>query len=159
MKIVLLFAALLPILIGFVGLRMNTVTLPRSEFQNMRAVTEQSHLPATIAPVLQRACRDCHSNQTVWPWYSHVPPISSVIRRDVERGRAKFNFSQWASGSTTPTRHQLQEICAAVSDDSMPPRDYRRMHGEAKLAPADVEALCRWAEDASSAGVPQVSAR
>ena len=159
MKIVVLFAALLPILIGFVGLRMNTVTLPRSEFQNLRAVTGQSHLPATVAPVLQRACRDCHSNQTVWPWYSHVPPMSFLIRRDVEQGRAKFDFSQWASGSTTPTRKQLQEICDAASDGSMPPRGYRMMHSEATLAPADVEALCRWAENASNTGAPQFSAR
>jgi len=159
MKIVLLFAALLPILIGFAGSRMNTVTLPRSEFQNLRSVRGQSHLPATVAPVLQRACGDCHSDQTVWPWYSHVPPMSFVIRRDVEQGRAKFDFSQWARGSTTPTRKQLQEICDAAADGSMPPRSYRMMHSGATLAPAEVEALCHWAENASQADVPQVSTK
>ncbi len=159
MKIVLLFAALLPILIGFAGSRMNTVTLPRSEFQHLRAATGRSHLPATVAPVLQRACGDCHSDQTVWPWYSHVPPMSLVIRRDVEQGRAKFNFSQWASGSTAPTRNQLQEICDAAADGSMPPRSYRMMHSESTLAPGDVEALCHWAENASQGDVPQVSTK
>jgi len=104
------------------------------------------HLPATVAPVLQRACRDCHSNDTVWPWYSQVPPMSFMIRHDVEGGRAKFNFSGWASGSAKPTQNQLLEICDAVSDGSMPPMGYRVMHSAARLSPEDVDTLCRWSQ-------------
>ena len=104
----------------------------------------ESHLPPTVAPVLQRACRDCHSNETVWPWYSHVPPMSLMIRHDVEAGRAKFNFSAWASGTKQPTQNQISEICDAVSDGSMPPKGYRVMHSEARLSAEDVDILCRW---------------
>ena len=113
-------------------------------------VRAENHLPPAVAPVLQRACRDCHSNDTVWPWYSHVPPVSLMIRHDVEAGRAKFNFSQWASGSKPPTDNQLSEICDAVSDGSMPPRGYRMMHSEARLSTEDVDALCRWSQVASA---------
>ena len=104
------------------------------------------HLPPTVAPVLQRACRDCHSNDTVWPWYSQVPPVSWMIRHDVEAGRAKFNFSAWVNGSARPTHNQIAEICDAVSDGSMPPKGYRMMHSEARLSAEDVDALCRWSQ-------------
>jgi len=111
-----------------------------------------SHLPATVAPVLQRACRDCHSNETAWPWYSRVPPLSFMIEHDVRTGRAKFNFSSWASGSSKPTPNQIAEICDAASDGSMPPRGYRMMHSDAKLSTADVDALCKWSTLPASDG-------
>ena len=133
---------------------MNTVTLPRSEVQEQRPATGPGYLPATVAPVLERSCRDCHSNETVWPWYSHVPPMSFLLRHDVEQGRAKFNFSKWADGSANPTANQLQEICDAVSDRSMPPKTYRLMHGQAEIRPAEVDALCSWAENAERGNTP-----
>ncbi len=159
MKMVVLLGAVLPVVIVFAGLSMNTVTLPSSEFQSLRAVSGQGYLPATVTPVLERACRDCHSNQTVWPWYSHIPPMSFAIRQDVDAGRAKFDFSPWASGSAKPTQNELREICDAVSDGSMPPRGYRMMHSEARLAPADVDALCGWADNTNRAAAPETSGR
>lgn len=111
---------------------------------------QQEHLPASVAPVLHRACRDCHSNDTVWPWYSEIPPLSFMIRHDVEAGRAKFNFSQWADGSKQPTANQVREICDAVSDGSMPPKSYRMMHQEARLSSADVDTLCGWTHERAS---------
>lgn len=159
MKILLLFGTFLPVVVVFAGLSMNTVTLPRSELRNMKAATGQSHLPATVTPVLERACRDCHSNQTVWPWYSRVPPMSLLVKHDVAQGRAKFNFSNWASGLATPTPNQLQEICDAASDGSMPPKTYRMMHSEAQLNAQDVDALCSWADNARSASVPLAAGR
>jgi hypothetical protein len=151
MKTLLALGTLLPLVVVFAGLNMNTVTLPESELQNVKAVAGQSHLPATVTPVLERACRDCHSNQTVWPWYSRVPPMSLLVKHDVDEGRAKFNFSNWASGSATPTPNQVQEICDAASDGSMPPKSYRIMHFEARLNTQDVDTLCGWADNARSA--------
>lgn len=118
---------------------------------NIALIARDDRIPASVAPVLQRACRDCHSNDTVWPWYSHIPPMSFMITRDVERGRGRFNFSPWAEGLASPTASQAQEICDAVSDGSMPPNGYRMMHREARLSSDDVETLCRWANVAASA--------
>jgi hypothetical protein len=151
--------AILPIAVVFAGFNMNTVTLPRSEFKAVRAVNSQSHLPAAVAPVLERSCRDCHSNQTVWPWYSQVPPMSFLVKHDVDMGRAKLDFSKWATGAATPTRNQLQEICDAASDGSMPPRSYRMLHRRARLASADIEALCNWAENAGTTSLDLNSGR
>jgi hypothetical protein len=117
----------------------------------IRPVHAESHLPTSVAPVLERACGDCHSNDTVWPWYSHVPPVSSMIREHVEEGRATFNFSTWASGSASPTQNEIAEICDAVSDGSMPPMGYRMMHPKAHLSAGDVSALCHWSQVTSAA--------
>jgi len=100
--------------------------------------------PPRIEPVLERACHNCHSDRTDWPWYSHIPPVSLMIRRDVARGRSKLDFSQWGDGSGRPTRNEVQEICDAVSDGSMPPKGYRMMHREATLSSGEIELLCRW---------------
>ena len=75
-----------------------------------------------------------------------------MIQRDVERGRSKFDFSQWADGSRQPTQNQIQEICDAVSDGSMPPRGYRLLHRDAKPSPEEIDRLCRWNSAAKSVG-------
>jgi len=107
-------------------------------------------LPGHAGKVLERACRDCHSNQTSWPWYSHVPPASWMIQRDVDLGRRMFDFTDWSSGRATPTKDQMSLICVAVSAGSMPPLPYRQLHPQAKLTPGDVDALCKLADSAGA---------
>ena len=96
-----------------------------------------------VASILDRSCKDCHSNQTEWPWYSHIAPVSWIISNHVTRGRAKLNFSDWAAG--TQTANQLEEICDAVSDGSMPISGYTLLHRNAKLARHDIDVICDWA--------------
>ncbi len=105
-------------------------------------------VPDHVRPIIGRACRDCHTDQTQWPWYSRLPVVSVVIEHDVNNGRRHLNFSTWAAGKAT--RNQLQEVCDAVSDSAMPPRAYRLMHPQARLSPQDVDALCDWADAADS---------
>src|SRR5437879_6367465 len=77
-------------------------------------------VPTHLRPIITRACRDCHTDQTQWPWYSHLPLLSLLIERDVQKGREHLNFSTWASNPPRkPTRNQLQEVCDAVSDNAM----------------------------------------
>lgn len=105
--------------------------------------------PDHVRPIIARACRDCHSDQTQWPWYTRLPMVSLLIEHDVKKGREHLNFSTWAA-KRGPTRNQLQEVCDAVSDNTMPPRSYRLMHPESKLSPGEVDALCDWADGATS---------
>jgi hypothetical protein len=73
-----------------------------------------------------RACFDCHSNETVWPWYSNVAPMSWLIQRDVEEGRDELNFSEWH-------RDQDDDAAETVLDGSMPPARYLPLHSDARL--------------------------
>ena len=94
------------------------------------------------AAVIGRACRDCHSNQTAWPWYSKISPVSWVVAGDVKEGRAKLNFSQWNIYSPEMTRIKMRAICAEVTKGEMPPWYYSVAHTETKLTASEVSTLC-----------------
>jgi hypothetical protein len=85
----------------------------------------------------QRACYDCHSNETVWPWYSHVAPVSWLVQRDVDEGRHKLNFSLWGQGGG----EVVDEMYEVVADGEMPPAIYLVTHPEARLTEAEKTAL------------------
>lgn len=84
----------------------------------------------------QRACFDCHSNETVWPWYSRVAPMSWLVRRDVDEGREKLNFSEWGQG-----RDERDEMAEVVQEGEMPMPIYLLMHPEAVLSNAEKQQL------------------
>lgn len=83
------------------------------------------------------ACFDCHSNQTEWPWYTNVAPLSWLVQRDVDEGRAALNFSAWSPGG------EGGESAETVSEGEMPPFAYTLMHPEARLSATDREAFIR----------------
>jgi len=86
----------------------------------------------------QRACFDCHSNQTVWPWYSRIAPISWLITNDVLEGRSRVNFSQWGHGE-----QEVEEIGEAVQEGEMPPSYYMMLHPGANLSAAEKTELIK----------------
>jgi hypothetical protein len=96
------------------------------------------------ARVLVRACGNCHSNRTDWPWYSHVAPVSWWIERHVREGREQLDLSQWETYSPGQRRDKLESMCGLISTGRMPPRLYTSMHPEAKLTEADKKAICAW---------------
>ena len=77
--------------------------------------------PAPVRVILRRACYDCHSNETVWPWYSQVAPFSWLLAHDVREGRAELNFSTWNQYSTQRQVKKLQESWKEVNEGDMPP--------------------------------------
>jgi mono/diheme cytochrome c family protein len=83
-----------------------------------------------------RACADCHSNTTVWPWYSNIAPVSWLVYRHTEEGRSKMNFSEW----NRPQR-DADEAAEVVSEGEMPLAPYVMMHKSAQLTPAEKDAL------------------
>ena len=84
--------------------------------------------PATRA-LAQRACFDCHSNETRWPWYTWVAPMSWLVQRDVTEAREKMNFSEW--DRKQKDAHEAPEM---VEEGEMPPWFYLPLHSEAKLS-------------------------
>jgi len=88
-----------------------------------------------------RACYDCHSNETVWPWYSNVAPISWVLQTDVTNGRADLNFSRWDQ----PQR-EARNAAEEVQNGNMPPPYYPLVHPASHLTAAEREELVRGLE-------------
>lgn len=110
-----------------------------------KTIAATAPLPTEIAAVLERACYDCHSNQTRWPWYSHVAPVSWFVIGHVNDARKELNFSEWATYSARRMNRKFEEIKEEVEEGAMPLPSYLPLHPDAKLSPANVQALSAWA--------------
>ena len=108
--------------------------------------------PEAIASTLHRACYDCHSNETKWPWYSAIAPVSWVVSAHVHQGRGKLNFSEWGDFASDPgtLAQKLKEIANLVDNRKMPPRYYELMHRESRLSEARRQELITWARRESA---------
>jgi Haem-binding domain len=95
--------------------------------------------------VLAQACGNCHSNQTEWPWYSHVAPLSWWIQSHVRKGREQLNFSKWRSYSARQRRAKLDSVCGLISTGRMPSWSYTMLHPEARLTAKEKRSVCVWA--------------
>jgi hypothetical protein len=105
---------------------------------------------AQVGAILDRACRDCHSNRTHVPWYGHIAPVSWMLARDINRGRKKLDLSDWQAHRHTA--NEMEELCDAVSNGSMPLKSYKLIHREARLTKGDVDAICDWAVSQQGTG-------
>jgi hypothetical protein len=104
-----------------------------------------SNVPVPVRAILERACQDCHSEKTVWPWYSHIPPVAWQIHTDVERGRAFMDLSKWNDFTESERRGFTAAIGAAVQNHLMPPRKSVWLHPEARLSSDELELVRAWA--------------
>jgi hypothetical protein len=116
---------------------------PEDPAQTVYATTS---VPPEVASLLRRACHDCHSSQTVWPWYSQVAPASWLVARDVTKGRGELNLSEWGRYPARRKDRKLKEICEQVTGGKMPMSVYTLMHPQAKLNDQERKAMCGWAD-------------
>lgn len=106
----------------------------------------EAHVQMTpqVKEILDRSCRDCHSNNTKWPWYTNFAPVSWFIVDDVNQGRERLNLSEWGRMDRDRQDKKLRQICDEVEDSAMPLPSYLRMHPNAKLSEQDKKTLCDW---------------
>lgn len=134
-----LLRALLISLGSLVGIFLLMQLIPYGRtHSNPRTIREPEWDSPRTRELARRACFDCHSNETRWPWYADVAPFSWVVQRDVDNAREVLNFSAW----------QVEQPLAAASSSSvrtgnMPPVKYRMAHPEADLTPKETEDLAR----------------
>jgi len=110
---------------------------------NQTILREAQIDPETLL-IIQRACQNCHSQQTVWPWYSHVAPVSWLLARDVQQARLRMNLSRWQDYSTDEQLRLLSAIGSAVRNRQMPVQRYLLLHPEARLTDAERQQIYRW---------------
>jgi hypothetical protein len=117
-----------------------------------RTLAASMPVPPAAQSVLERSCRDCHSNDTRWPWYSNVAPMSWMLIDHVNSGRRHFNYSDWAGYAPEKSRKVLHDICEETQQGSMPVGSYTLIHRDARLSDADVQTLCAWTKASAGAG-------
>ena len=113
-----------------------------------RTIERTLTVPSEVKTILDRSCHNCHSNDTVWPWYAHVAPVSWLMVGDVNAAREDMNLSEWGDANADAQRDTLLEVCRQVKKAAMPLSSYTLLHREAALSAADVTTLCNWSEQA-----------
>jgi hypothetical protein len=132
------------ILLGIVAA--SAVSDIRSSVNVQAPLLAGAHVPPEVRSAIDRACRDCHSESTRYPWYSYIAPVSWLINRDVRLGREHLNLSIWSEYSVTRRQRCLSEIANQVQDGGMPMAIYVAMHPSARLSTEDVHAIFEWTQ-------------
>ncbi len=105
--------------------------------------------PPQIAALLHAACYDCHSDETKWPWYSHVAPASWLVVSDVNDGRERLNFSDWPHALPARAAKRLERMSEELDYKEMPPAKYTLIHADARLTDDQRQELIHWADQES----------
>jgi hypothetical protein len=108
------------------------------DHSNPPAVMEPDWDQPSTRELAARACFDCHSNTTRWPWYSTVAPVSWFVQRHVDDGRRVLNFSEWQR-----PQEEASESAETILEGEMPLRGYSLLHASARLSPAESQALAQ----------------
>jgi hypothetical protein len=106
-------------------------------------------LPVALMTTMKTSCYDCHSDNTIYPWYATIAPFSWIIDKHIRNGKNEFNFSSYGSLSDKQKISALSAICDMISDTIMPPPNYLMLHKDATLDAADITAICDWADGAA----------
>ena len=130
------------------GVQLFPVDCSNPPVEPSHAIYASQPMPANVRSIFEDSCRNCHSNQTTWPWYSHVAPFSWLVAHDVHSGRKHLNFSEWNAYPPEKREEKLEDICDEVSNGEMPDGKYLLIHRKAKLTQPQRESVCDWVESA-----------
>lgn len=144
------------ILIGLavivVGLQFFRGTPPEVMNENSGDLLANYEISPEVENILKSACYDCHSNETHYPWYSYVTPVSWFLFKHIREGRDELNFSEWSTMRGSRQIRKLKEIGEEVSEGGMPLKSYTIIHGSARLTPEQREMITNWAETFDGGG-------
>lgn len=100
-----------------------------------------------MANLIRSACYDCHSNQTVYPWYSRISPFSWYLNKHIVKGKEDLNFSDYSLLDKADKIGAFADFCDALDAGTMPLQSYMLIHKDARLTLAERESLCNWSEE------------
>jgi len=134
------------LLVIFAGIQVVRPARTNPPVDESQTIFSRTQITPQVADIFERSCRDCHSNKTVWPWYTQVAPISWWLSDHVNSGRGLLNLSEWAKLDRDRQDRKLRQICDEVRDGAMPLSSYTPMHPKAKLSEQDKKILCDWTD-------------
>jgi len=111
-------------------------------------VSQDMPAPPEVSSVLHRACYNCHSNQTEWPWYSYIAPVSWMVASDVHEAREHMNLSRWDTYPRDDKHHFVRGIWRMVDKGAMPLWYYKPLHPESHISDQEKQLLKEWSTSA-----------
>ena len=107
-------------------------------------ISSQFPVPENVDAILVKACNDCHSNNTVYPWYSNIQPVAFWLNDHIKDGKKHLNFDEFTTYRAAKQFHKLEEVEGEVNEGEMPLKSYTLIHGNAKLTDAEKKILIDW---------------
>ncbi len=150
-KILIGLVAILVIIQFFRIDKTNPEVIAENDFINMVQPDEN------IQAILKTSCYDCHSNETKYPWYTNIAPISWWVKDHINDGRKHLNFSEWGTYKEKKQKHKLEECFEEVEEGEMPMESYLIVHGEAELNTEQKEELVTWFKEQYNTPKPKKS--
>ena len=114
-----------------------------------RPLMTGAEVPAEVQQVFNRACQDCHSSNTSWPWYAKVVPVAWMVKQDVDEGRKFLDLTEWDKYTKGQKMGYLAGMVSATKTERMPPPRYTWLHPDAKLSPDERKLIANWARTES----------
>ncbi|MDP3312794.1 heme-binding domain-containing protein [Lutibacter sp.] len=130
--LILLFA------IQFIRPEKNTTGINDNHISNAFVVPDEVKL------ILKNSCNDCHSNATIYPWYSEIAPASWYLAQHVNDGKKHLNFSEWMNYNANQKKHIINDLEEVLEEQEMPLKSYTLVHETAKLTPFQYQILKDW---------------
>lgn len=118
-------------------------------------ISNKIFIPINVQSILNNSCYDCHSNNTIYPWYSHLQPMAWMMQDDIKDGKEKLNFSEFGSYSPRRRISKLRDIENRIKDGKMPLKSYKLMHNNARLSEEDEKLLVDWIENTIDSITPK----
>jgi len=109
-------------------------------------ITNKYAVPASVQEILKTSCYDCHSNNTVYPWYANIQPVAWWLADHVNEGKNELNFSEFLTYSPKKAHHKLEEVNEMVKEGEMPLQSYTIIHQNAKLSEPQKLEIATWAD-------------
>ena len=141
-KKILITVAVLLVIIQFIHPEKNKTSEPQAN-----ALTTLIKVPDNIKNIFAKACNDCHSNNTRYPWYSLIQPVDWWMNNHVREGKRELNFDEYASKSLRYQYHKMEEIADEVKEGEMPLDSYTWMHRDARLTETEKKEVIDWANN------------
>lgn len=143
-KILKIIAVL--IFVGFIVIQFFRPDFSNPPIIEAETLEASTAIPENVSAILNRSCKDCHSNETVYPLYSNVAPVSWWLAEHIGDAQREMNFSVWNTYETRRKERKLEEICEQIQAKAMPLPSYLWAHWDAQLSDEDIKILCEWAE-------------
>jgi hypothetical protein len=140
--------------IGFIAIQFYRPDRTNPQVAQAETLQASVEVPPDLANIISKSCSDCHSNETVYPWYSNISPFSWFLANHIKDARQEMNFSVWNTYTPRKKRKKLEEVCEQLETKEMPLPSYLWIHRDAILSDADSKRLCDWAI-AEKAKIPE----
>ena len=131
-------------LIAFVGIQFMPTIRNQSKVVLETDFTKTFTVPNNVQHLLKNSCYDCHSNNTIYPWYNKIQPVSLFLEHHIKKGKKELNFSEFGSYSKRRQKSKINSIISQIRDDEMPLWTYTFLHQNAKLSKIQKEELLNW---------------